>query len=63
MEGHNPAGGAIRAGATNRVYRKARKAQTFREDEVLNAICDSRSKEARLPLDKLLDKVKHGLAE
>jgi hypothetical protein len=33
------------------------------EDEALNLICDARSDEPTYPLEKLLKKFKHGLAD
>jgi hypothetical protein len=33
------------------------------EDEALNLICDARSDESTYPLEKLLKKFKHGLAD
>jgi hypothetical protein len=46
-----------------RVYRAARKAHRASEDEVLNALCDSRLDEPRHPLPELLKKLGHEVAK
>ena len=51
------------ARVTDRVYRAARKAHRASEDEVLNAVCDSRLDEPRYPLPELLKKLGQELAK
>ena len=45
----------------DKVYRRARKTAIATEDQALNALCDSRLKERRHPLKKLLDRLGHEL--
>ena len=47
--------------SADRLYRKARRASVATEDEALNAVCDSRLKDPRYPMDRLLKKLGHGL--
>ena len=47
--------------SADKTYRRARKTLPATEDEALNALCDARLKERRYPLQKLLDKLGHGL--
>lgn len=42
-------------------FRRARDSVRVTEDQALNAICDARLREPRLPLDKLLKKLEHEL--
>jgi hypothetical protein len=43
------------------LYRRARKTVAATEDQALNALCDARLKEPRLPLLRLLEKLGHEL--
>ena len=47
--------------SADKAYRRARKTAPATEDEALNALCDARLKERRYPLQKLLNKLGHGL--
>ena len=49
--------------AVDRVYRRARKAIKASEDQALNAVCDARLNEPRLPLPQLLEKLAHELGK
>jgi hypothetical protein len=51
----------VQSVSADRLYRKARRTSVATEDETLNALCDSRLKEPRYPLDRLLKKLGHGV--